>query len=129
MPKKVVAIKNFDEELYRLIKTYASLENKTVASIIEEAVRSWLTSRRDYEEALAWVRLEREYRKNIEALRKNLDRLEEGYALVCDGRVVGVFDSYLDAAKKSAEIRAPQALIVKLPVEAEAKKLELGLPC
>ena len=51
--KRLVAIKNFDEELYRLIKTYAALENRTIASVIEEAVRSWLASRKDYDEILA----------------------------------------------------------------------------
>ena len=125
--KRVVAIKNFDDELYRLIKTYASLENRTVASVIEEAVRSWLASRSDYSEVLAWVRLEKEYQKNLEALKKLSER-EKGYALICNGEVVGVFKSYLDAVRKSVEIGASQAMIVKLPLEAKPEKLELGMP-
>ncbi|WFO74826.1 hypothetical protein J4526_07055 [Desulfurococcaceae archaeon MEX13E-LK6-19] len=31
---RLVAIKNFDEELYMLVKTYASLEGRTIASIL-----------------------------------------------------------------------------------------------
>jgi len=126
--KRVVAIKNFDDELYRLIKTYASLENRTVASVIEEAVRGWLISRSDYGEVLAWVRLEKEYQRNLEALRKKLSGREEGYALVCNGEVVGVFSNYLDAARKSMQIRASEAMIVKLPLEGKPEKLELGMP-
>ena len=126
--KRVVAIKNFDDELYRLIKTYASLENRTVASVIEEAVRSWLASRSDYSEVLAWVRLEKEYQKNLETLKKRLSEREKGYALICNGEVVGVFNSYLDAVRKSVEIGASQAMIVKLPLEAKPEKLELGMP-
>ena len=126
--KRVVAIKNFDDELYRLIKTYASLENRTVASVIEEAVRSWLASRSDYSEVLAWVRLEKEYQKNLETLKKKLSEREKGYALICNGEVVGVFNSYLDAVRKSVEIGASQAMIVKLPLEAKPEKLELGMP-
>ena len=126
--KRVVAIKNFDDELYRLIKTYASLENRTIASVIEEAVRGWLISRSDYGEVLAWVRLEKEYQRNLEAFRKKLSGREKGYALVCNGEVVGVFSSYLDAVRKSIEIGASQAMIVKLPLEAKPEKLELGMP-
>ncbi|MCD6088956.1 hypothetical protein J7K07_04475 [Candidatus Bathyarchaeota archaeon] len=97
----MVAIKNFDEELYRLIKTCAALENRAIASVIEEAVRSWLASRRDYDEILAWVRLEREYQKNLDALRR-LGERRRGYALVCNGEVVEVFDEYLDAVSEVA---------------------------
>ena len=124
----MVAIKNFDDELYRLIKTYASLENRTVASVIEEAVRSWLASRSNYSEVLAWVRLEKEYQKNLETLKKKLSEREKGYALICNGEVVGVFNSYLDAVRKSVEIGASQAMIVKLPLDAKPEKLELGMP-
>lgn len=123
-----MAIKNFDDELYRLVKTYASLENRTIASVIEEAVRSWLASRKDYGEILAWVRLEKEYQRNLDALRKKLSGRERGYALVCNGEVVGVFDEYLDAVKKSIEIGASEAMIVKLPLKGKPEKLELGMP-
>ena len=126
--KRVVAIKNFDDELYRLIKTYASLENRTIASVIEEAVRGWLASRSDYSEILAWVRLEKEYQRNLEALRKKLSGREKGYALICNGEVVRIFNHYRDAVKRSIEMGASQAMIVKLPLEAKPEKLELGLP-
>ena len=80
-----------------------------------------------YNEILAWVRLEKEYQKNLEALKKLSER-EKGYALICNGEVVGVFNSYLDAVRKSIEIGASQAMIVKLPLEAKPEKLELGMP-
>lgn len=126
--KKVVAIKNFDDELYRLVKTYASLENRTIASVIEEAVRSWLASRNDYNEILSWVKLEKEYQRNLDALRKKLSGREKGYALICNGEVVGIFNDYLDALKKSMEIRASEAMVVKLPLGEKPEKLELGMP-
>jgi len=69
----------------------------------------------------------REYQKNLDALR----RLGEGrrrYALVCNGGAVEVFDEYLDAVRKSLEIQAPQAMIVKLSLEAKPERLELGMP-
>jgi len=125
--KRLAAIKNFDEELYRLVKTCAALENRTTASVIEEAVRNWLASRRDYDEILAWVRLERGYQKNLDALRR-LGERRRGYALICNGEAVEVFDEYLDAVRRSLEIQAPQATIVKLPLGAKPERLELGMP-
>lgn len=118
---KLVAIKNFDEELYRLIKTYASLEGKTVASITEEAVRFWISSKNNYNEVLTWTMLEKEYVENFNVLKKEIKTLSnkynEGYVLICDKHVVGVFKSYNEAAKKSKEICSKHALIVKLPYE------------
>lgn len=133
MPKrKRVTIKNFDEDLYRLIKVYASLEGKTVAAVIEEAVRSWLSGKSNYGEVLEWARLEEEYRRNYNVLERELEALQsrygEGYVLVCNGRVIGVFSSYLEAARKSLEACSTQALIVKLPYEKRVEKVELGLP-
>ena len=133
MPKrKRVTIKNFDEDLYRLIKVYASLEGKTVAAVIEEAVRSWLSGKSNYGEVLEWARLEEEYRRNYDVLKRELEALQsrygEGYVLICNGRVIGVFSSYLEAARKSLEACSTQALIVKLPYEKRVKKVELGLP-
>ena len=81
-----------------------------------------------YNEILAWVRLEKEYQKNLETLKKRLSEREKGYALICNGEVVGVFNSYPDAVRKSVEIGASQAMIVKLPLEAKPEKLELGMP-
>ena len=129
---RLVAIKNFNERLYRLIKTYASLEGRTIASIIEEAVRYWMSSRRDYGEVWEWVRLEEEYEKNLEALKKEIElisaRRKKGYVLVCGGRVRGVFDDYYEAAKRAIKACSDHALIVELPYREEGKKIELGLP-
>ncbi len=128
---KLVAIKNFDEELYRLIKTYASLEGRTIASIFEEATRQWMESRKDYEEVRLWVNLEQAYEENYRVLKENsslLKKYEKGYALVCDNNFIGVFESYEEAVKKSREICRVHALIVKLPYREEARKIELGFP-
>ena len=38
--------------------------------VIEEAVRSWFAGRKDYNEILPWVRLEKEYQRNLEAFRR-----------------------------------------------------------
>lgn len=128
---RFVAIKNFDEQLYRLIKTYASLEDKTIASIIEEAVRYWMSSRRDYGEVLEWVRLEEEYEKNFKAFKREIGRIsaerDRGYVLICGGRVRGVFDDYHEAAKKAVEACSDHALIVEISYKV-TEKIELGLP-
>ncbi len=129
---KLVAIKNFDEELYRLVKAYASLEDRTIASIVEEALRRWMESRSDYEEVRMWTRLEREYEENlralVEAIGESPDEYERGYALVCNGRVVGVFESYEEAIEKSRSACRSHGLVVELPYREGAEEVELGFP-
>jgi len=128
---RLVAIKNFDDELYRLIKAYASLEGRTIASIVEEALRYWMESRGDYNEVRLWVDLDREYEENFkifqEAVSSSPDAYKEGFMLICNKHVIGVFSSYEDAAKKAKEKCKGHALIVELPYE-KSRKLELGLP-
>ncbi len=128
---KLVAIKNFDEQLYRLVKTYASLEGRTIASIIEEAVRYWMSSRGDYSEVLEWTRLEEEYEENFKAFKREIKNISlrygEGYVLVCSGQVRGVFDSYYEAAKRAIEVCSNHALIIEVPYKG-VEEVELGLP-
>jgi len=128
---KLVAIKNFDEELYRLVKAYASLEGRTIASIFEEAIRYWIESRKDYDEVRLWVSLDRAYEENLRVVKENRQELEKygnGYALICDKRLVGVFKSYEEAAKKSWRECRVHALIIKLPYREKLREIELGLP-
>lgn len=128
--RRIVAIRGFDEELYKIAKMYASLEGRTVASIIEEALQRWVEERSDIEELRLWLRLEEAYRENLEALRKKLEEAPgeqgEGYALACNGKVVGVFSNYEDAAKEAQVKCIGYALIVRLPLVEE--EVELGLP-
>ena|GEM_PF-656147 len=128
---KLIAIKNFDEDLYRLVKAYASLEGRTVASIFEEAIRYWIERRRDYDEVRLWVNLDKAYEENLEIVKKSrsqLGKYRDGYALVCDKRLVGVFESYREAAERSWRECSVHALIVKLPYSEKHRELELGLP-
>ncbi|BES81820.1 hypothetical protein [Pyrodictium abyssi] len=127
---RLVAVKNFDEELYRLVKAYASLEGRTVTSIFEEAVRLWIESRGDYEEARLWARLEQAYQENLRVLEENPQLLEgqKGYALLCNGRLVGVYPSHEEAAAASRRECRDQALIIQLPRQGDGRRVELGLP-
>ncbi len=123
---RLIAVRRFDEELYRLVKMYASLEGRRIASILEEAVEMWLESRGGVEEARLWARLEEEYERNLRVLEGVKAR--EGYALVCGGRLVGVFQSYTEAAAKSREECVAEAIIARLPYKAGERRVELGLP-
>ncbi len=128
---KVVAIKNFDEELYRLIKTYAALEGKTVASIFEEAVSTWLESRSNYREVLEWTKLDRAYEENLKVFMESRELLKnsrEGFVLVCDGSLVGIFESYEEAIKRSREKCRIHSLIIRLPYQRDRREIEIGLP-
>ncbi len=127
---RLVAIKNFDDELYRLVKVYASLEGRTIASIFEEAIRTWVEGRRDYEEVKLWVSLEEAYKGNLKVFEENRSSIEErygeGYVVICDGRLVGVFKDYHEALRKSSGKCRVHTLIIKLPYR--EVEVELGLP-
>ncbi len=128
---KSVAIKNFDEELYRLVKAYASLEGRTITSIFEEAIRYWMESRKDYNEVRLWVNIEKAYEENLKVLKESnslLKKYSGGYALICNKSLVGIFENYEEAMKKSWEVCKVQALIIKLPYKEKVKEIELGLP-
>jgi len=127
---KLIAIKNFDEELYRIVKTYASLEGRTIASIFEEAIRLWINTRGGFDEVRLWTKLEQAYEENIKVLKENIRRLEEkkGYALIHNGRLVGIFNNYEDVIKELRKAHKAPALIIKLPYKEEPKEIELGLP-
>ncbi len=127
---KVIAIKNFDEGLYRYVKAYASLEGRTVASVFEEAVRQWMQERGNQHEVSVWAALEEAYRKNQRALERLIDELggEEGYAVVCGGNLLGIYGNYEEALMHSRKNCSIQALIIKLPPPNKERVLELGLP-
>ncbi len=127
--KKTIAIKNFDEELYRIVKSYASLEGRTVSSIFKEAIRLWIESRGGYDEVRKWIMIEEGYRENMQILMENMDRLKDrrGYVLICDGKIHGIFGSYIEAARFAEEKCTIHSLIVKLPLK-EKRIVEIGLP-
>jgi len=127
---KVIAIKNFDEGLYRYVKAYASLEGRTVTSVFEEAVRQWMQGRGNQREVSVWVSLEEAYKKNERALERMMEELvsKEGYAVVCEGNLMGIYGNYEEALMHSRKKCSIQALIIKLPPPNKERVLELGLP-
>ena len=127
---KVIALKNFDKDLYRYVKAYASLEGRTIASVFEEAVRQWMQNRGNMDEVSLWVALEEAYEKNkkaLEGIRKDL-KGEEGYAVVCEGNLLGIYEVYEEALRNSRKNCRIHALVIKLPPPSRESILELGLP-
>ena len=126
----VVAIRGVDKELYRRIKAYAALEGRTVGSIVNEALRMWLETRRHplYDK---WRRIQEERKRNYEWLKENYDALcsrhEGKYAVVSGGALKGLYDSFEEAAETAWKLRGEEALIVRVgePLERE---VQLGLP-
>ncbi len=127
---RIITIKNFDKELYRIVKAIAVLEGRTITSIFEEAVRQWLENRIDFEEVNLWIKLEEAYKENLKVLEEHssgLRKYSRGYALICDSCFIGVFDSYEESIRKSKAICKTHALIISLPYERERHTIDLGL--
>ena len=129
--KKLVAIKNIDGELYRKVKAVASLEGRTLGSIINEALRLWLSTRAGggYEE---WLRIDEEYKANYEVLQKVYDELLKKhagkYVVVCGGKILGVFGSYEEAAANAESKCSIEALILRIGAPLKEEVVDLGLP-
>lgn len=131
--RRLIGIKNFDEELYRLVKAYASLEGRSIASVFEEAIRLWLETR-SLDEAKIWSKLDREYESNMAAIMKAAaerpDELREGFALACGGKVVGVFKTFAEAARMAREVCKDEGVVAELPLRERKSvaEVELGFP-
>jgi len=82
----------------------------------------------DYEVRL-WASLEKAYEEDLRVLKESrlAERGQEGYALACDGRLVGMFSSYEEVLENCRRNCRVHALIVKLPYR-EGEEIELGLP-
>ncbi len=130
---KTIAVKNVDEELYRRVKAVAALEGRTLGSVVNEALRMWLSTR-CVELLDEWARLEEAYRRNVEALKEKAEEIlgehEEGFVLACNGVVQGVFGSFEEAARRAEEVCEAEALIVEVSALREMKErvVELGFP-
>ena len=122
---RIVALRNFNEELYKYVKAYASIEGRTIASVFEEAIRQWMQNREDLNEVRLWVALEEEYNRNVKVADSLKER--EGYAVICNGSLVGVYNKYEEAARSSRKNCSINALIIKLPPQKRKVAIELGL--
>ncbi len=128
---RVIAIKNFDEELYKIVKMIAVLEGRTIASIFEEAIRQWLENKVDLKEIKLWIKLEQVYKENLELLKEHesvLRKKSKGYVLICDGRFIDFLESYEESIRKSKSICKTHALIISLPYKKQEHIIDLGLP-
>ncbi|MCD6209126.1 MAG: hypothetical protein J7J67_02945 [Thermoproteales archaeon] len=125
-----VAIRGVDEELYRKVKAYAALEGRTIGSVVNEALRAWLEKRNHplYEK---WRKIKESREKSLRWLEENYDELCSKYggmyAVVSEGRLIGVFKDFDSAAKAAEKLHSEEAVIIRLG-EALEKKVDLGLP-
>ncbi|MEM1611548.1 MAG: hypothetical protein QXQ57_07895 [Sulfolobales archaeon] len=127
---KFIGIRNFRDDLYRLVKAYASLEGRTISSIFEEAILMWIKSRGDPEEIRIWAELDEAYESNMKTIMQSISTNEDrkGYAAACESRFLGIFNSYEEAARAIKKECKTHALILELPIR-DRKVIELGLPC
>ncbi len=125
---RFIWIRNFRDDLYRLVKAYASLEGRTVSSIFEEAILMWIKSRGDPEEIRIWAELDEAYKSNMKTIMQSISASKdrEGYAAACEGSFLGFFNSYEEAARTIKRECKTNALILELPMRGR-KIIELGL--
>jgi len=129
---RLVAIKGIDRDLYKKIKAIASLEERTIGSIVNEALRLWLLLRSDRKYS-RWLKIEEAYRENYRLLVKKYSELCERYKgkylAICNAKFLGVFDSFEEAASSVHRNCSSHAFIIKIGEDIrEREEIELGFP-
>ena len=129
MGKKVVAIKNVDEKLYRKFKALAALKGLSLGEAFNQALSLWI-SMSEKAKIVEYLAIEEEAEANRRVYRELEDDLlkkhEGKYVAIAKGKLLGVFenrDEALDAVKK---LKPRHAIVTKI----EPKKLkivELGM--
>jgi len=128
---KLIAVKNIDRDLYKRIKAIASLEERTIGSIVNEALRLWLSLRADrmYD---YWLRIEDAYKDNYRVLVEKYDELckkyEGKYLVICNAGILRVFNSFKEAALNARKKCFRHAFIIKIGERIKEGKIELGFP-
>ncbi|RLE59492.1 MAG: hypothetical protein DRJ35_05640 [Thermoprotei archaeon] len=128
---KLVAIKNIDRELYRRVKAIASLEERTIGSIINEALRLWLSLRMDkmYDH---WLRIEEAYKENYKVLVEKYDDLckkcKGKYLVICNGKILGIFNDCKEATLNAYNKCSRHAFVMKIGDSIKEEEIELGFP-
>ncbi|MEZ0346252.1 MAG: hypothetical protein ABWK01_06860, partial [Infirmifilum sp.] len=125
---KVVGIRGLDEELYKKVKAAAALRGMRVRDAFEEALRLWLSVKPEVLGLLGEVEVEAE--ANRRAFRELREKLLGGhagsYVAVARGRLVGVFDTFDEAAEAVERLGVKQAVIERLVEEPGRRRVELG---
>ena len=128
---KLIAVKNIDRDLYRRIKAIASLEERTIGSIVNEALRLWLSLRADrmYD---YWLRIEDaykdDYRVLVEKYGELCEKYEGKYLVICNAKVIGIFDSFREAVLNAGKKCFRHAFVIKIGERIEEGEVELGFP-
>ncbi len=129
MGKKVIAIKNVDEKLYRRFKALATLKGLSLGEAFNQALSLWIniSERVEVAECLA---VEEEARANRQVYEELIDELLEKhrnkYVAIAKGRFLGVFESREEAFNVVKKLKPRHAIVTRV----EPKKLrviELGM--
>ena len=124
---KLIAIKNVDKDLYRRVKAIATLQGRTMGSVINEALKLWLQK---YSHIIdqKWKSIEKEYERNVKVAKSLKNKQWKGYALICNGEVIGIYSDLKKAMENAKGKCKNHSLIIELSNIVEHEIVELGLP-
>ena len=124
---KTIAIKNIDEELYRMFKAAAALRGVTLGEALNEAIRLWLETSSSPSK---YFKIKEEASRNRETykrLEKSLLQKHYGkYVAIADGNLVGIYNTREEAVEAVKRLSVNHAIVTKIE-EKEVKPVELGM--
>lgn len=129
MGKKIVAIKNVDERLYRKFKALAALKGLSLGEAFNQALSLWI-SMSEKAKVVEYLAVEEEAEANRRIYRELEDDLlkkhKDKYVAIAKGKFLGVFESREEALDAVRRLKPRHAIVTKI----EPKKLriiELGM--
>ena len=125
----VIVVKNVDKNLYRRLKSAASLKGYTIGEALNEAIKLWLMLNeaisRDYLDYLTCR--ERSEEKLKEVYEKYCKKHKGKYVVVCDGIFTGIFDNEKKALNSVCKSKARECIVAKLGELIKEEKVEFGM--
>ncbi|OYT46993.1 MAG: hypothetical protein B6U85_06350 [Desulfurococcales archaeon ex4484_42] len=126
----VIVVRNVDRNIYRRVKSIATLKGYTMGEALTEAMKLWLLlneiNSKEYLEYL--LQREKSEKKLKEVQEKYGSRFKGKYVVICDGELIKICGDEEEAYRIVSKIKATQCIIAQLGrITEEEKRLELGM--
>jgi len=129
MNKKIVAIKNVDEKLYRKFKALAALKGLSLGEAFNQALSLWINMS-ERVKVIEYLAVEEEAEVNRRVYRELEDSLlknyKDKYIAIAKGKFLGVFESRDEALDAVKRLKPRHAIITKVEPK-KPRVIELGM--
>ena len=126
----IIVVRNVDKNIYRRVKSIATLKGYTMGEALTEAMKLWLLlneiNSKEYLEYL--LQREKSEEKLKEVQEEYGSKFKGKYVVICDGELIKICNDEEEAYRTASKTKATQCIIAQLGrITEEEKRLELGM--